>query len=72
MVVTIPSRIKSFCGQVEGMLSEAKRHALSWLLTSYLLATGKRMQSAIARGVLSQARSPSSVSRRMRRGRARR
>lgn len=67
MVVTIPSRIKSFCGQFEGMLSEAKRPALSWLLAAYLLATGKRTQSAIARGVLSRARSPSSVSRRMRR-----
>jgi len=71
MVVTIPPRIKSFCGQFEGMLSEAKRPALSWLLAAYLLATGKRTQSALARGVLSRARSPSSVSRRMRRKRFR-
>ena len=67
MVVTIPPRIKSFCGQFEGMLSETKQSALSWLLAAYLLATDKRTQSALARGVLSQARSPSSVSRRMRR-----
>jgi hypothetical protein len=66
MVVTIPPRIKSFCGQFEGMLSEAKHPALSWLLAAYLLVTGRRTQSAIARGVLSEARSPSSVSRRMR------
>jgi hypothetical protein len=71
MVVTIPPRIKSFCGQFEGMISEAKRPALSWLLAAYLLATGKRTQSAVARGVLSRARSPSSVSRRMRRERFR-
>ncbi len=68
MVVTIPPRIKSFCEQFEGRLSEAKRSALSWILAAYLLATGKRTQSALARGVLSEARSPSSVSRRMRRG----
>ena len=67
MVVTVPPRIKSFCGQFEDMLSEAKRPALSGLLTAHLLVTGKRTQSAIARGVLSEARSPGAVSRRMRR-----
>ena len=66
MVVTVPPRIKSFCGQFEDVLSEAKRPALSWLLTAHLLETGKRTQSAIARGVLSEARSPGAVSRRMR------
>jgi hypothetical protein len=71
MVVTIPPRIKSFCGQFEGMLSETKQSALSWLLAAYLLVTGKRTQSAVARAVLSRARSPGAVSRRMRRERFR-
>jgi hypothetical protein len=71
MVVTVPPRIKSFCGQFEGLLSETKQSALSWLLAAYLLAAGKRTQSAVARGVLSRARSPGAVSRRMRRRRFR-
>ena len=67
MIVTIPPRMESFCGRFRETLSEARRAALSWLLSGFLLVRGRRTQSAIAREVLSERRAASSVSRRMRR-----
>lgn len=67
MIVTIPPRLQSFCGRFGEALSEARRAALAWLLTGFLLTREKRTQSALGCGVLSEERKPSSVSRRMRR-----
>ena len=67
MIVTVPRRVKSFCERFKETLTEKRRASLAWMLAAYLLARGKRTQSEIARGVLSIARAPSSVSRRMRR-----
>lgn len=67
MIVTIPPRLQSFCERFRETLSEKRRAALAWLLTGFILTRGKRTQSAIGRGVLSEGRDPSSVSRRMRR-----
>lgn len=67
MIVTIPPRMESFCGRFRGMLSEARRAALSRLLSGFLLVRGRRTQSALGREVLLERRAPSSVSRRMRR-----
>lgn len=67
MIVTVPRRVKSFCERFKETLTEKRRASLAWMLAAYLLAHGKRTQSEIARGVLSIARAPSSVSRRMRR-----
>jgi len=67
MIVTVPPRVKSFCDQFGGTLTEKRRASLAWMLAAYLLACGKRTQSEVARGVLAVARAPSSVSRRMRR-----
>jgi hypothetical protein len=68
MIVTIPPRLQSFCGRFGEALSEARRAALAWLLAGFLLTRERRTQSALGRGVLSEERKPSSVSRRMRRG----
>jgi SRSO17 transposase len=67
MIVTTPPRLQSFCGRFDKALSETRRAALARLLAGLLLTREKRTQSALGRGVLAEARSPSSVSRRMRR-----
>ena len=67
MIVTIPPRLKCFCERFVGDLTEKRREALAWLLAGMLLVRGRRSQSGLARAVLERTRSPSSVSRRMRR-----
>jgi hypothetical protein len=67
MIVTIPPRLQSFCGRFGEALSETKCAAFAWFLAGFLLTREKRTQSALGRGVLSEERTPGSVSRRMRR-----
>jgi hypothetical protein len=67
MIVTIPPRLRSFCEGFQDSLSKSKRTALARMLSGYLLTGGKRCQSAIGREVLTERRSPSSISRQMRR-----
>ncbi len=66
MIVTVPPRLESFCGRFGEALSETKCAALAWFLAGFLLTREKRTQSALGRGVLSEERTPGSVSRRMR------
>jgi SRSO17 transposase len=68
MIVTVPPRLQSFCARFGKALSDTRRAALAWLLAGFLLTREKRTQSAIGRAVLSEERTPGSVSRRMRRG----
>jgi SRSO17 transposase len=67
MIVTIPPRLQPFCGRFHGMLSESRAAGLERLLAGFLLTKGKRTQSAVGREVLSEERTPGSVSRCMRR-----
>jgi len=67
MIVTIPPRLQVFWARFGKALSETRRAALARLLAGFLLTREKRTQSALGRGVLSEERTPSSVSRRMRR-----
>jgi len=67
MIVTIPTRIQSFCKHFKATLSEPRRTSLAGLLAGFLLTRGKRSQSAIGREVLCRERSPGAMSRRMRR-----
>jgi len=67
MIVTIPPRLQSFCGRFREALSETKCAGFARFLAGFLLTREKRTQSALGRGVLSEERTPGSVSRRMRR-----
>lgn len=67
MIVTIPPRLQPFCRRFQDVLSESKVASLERLLAGFLLTRGKRTQSAVGREILSEERTPGSVSRRMRR-----
>jgi hypothetical protein len=67
MIVAIPSYVQSFCQRFRSELTDLRCAALAQLLSAVVLVRGKRSQSALGRCVVSEARAPSSVSRRMRR-----